>query len=110
MNGRIVELYALTYSDRTGADNYNSLLLVFLTLRNVRQGFVVLVFVVSRIEIGRLRGKFRAAGINHLKGRTGVGGKFVSAQSLQFLIRIAQLLSPYVFLAGNCPARNRAFV
>ena len=63
MDGRVVELYPLPYAYRARAENDDLFLLI------VRGGRARLaVGVVSRVEIRRLRGELRGAGIDHVIG------------------------------------------
>ena len=105
--GRIVKLYALTYPYGTRAYYDYSLLFVLAARRDVGQSFIVLLFVISGVEIGRLRRKFRAAGIDHFECGIDMPGQGIARNFGKRLIGVSQLFSLQIvgfaqLSAGNC--------
>ena len=88
---RVVELDALTYSDRACTEDYDGLLSV-LVLVDELCGFVLV--VVGRVEVRRFGGEFCGAGVDHLVdgGAVHSSRERVSGQLLDDLIREAELL------------------
>ncbi len=107
MNRRIIELYSLTNAYRSRTYYYNPL---FLAVYNERLSLVVFFFIIRRIEIRRLRGKFRSASINHFKHRVSVRGQFVAADSLKSPVGVAQFFAAYVLPTVDCATANFLFV
>ena len=94
----VVKLNALADTDGAGAKDQHLLLFGVAALGNKLLGFVVL--VEGGVEIGRLGGKFRSAGIDHLERCSGVFGQGVhTGQALDGLIQEAELLGAQVLFS-----------
>ena len=107
MYGRIIELYTLSYSYRSGTDNYYSLLSSgFYKL----SCFVVFLFVVSRIEIRRLRREFRSARVNHFKYSVYVLRKRTAGELFKFSIGITEFFTAQILFGRNLNSGNFLFI
>ena len=103
MDGGIVELNALTDTNGSRADDDDAFLLA---LCDERFCFVVIRFVVGRIEIRRPGSELRGAGVHHLEHGFFMEGKFLTAEFFDVLIEIAEPLSFLVYLAGKHARRH----
>ena len=106
VDGGVVELDALPDADGARADDDDAL---FLALVDKGLCFVVIEFVVGRIEIRRLRRELCRAGIDHLEARAPVHGERLPAVMFKHLIGIAEPLAFEVFRPCELLARDGAF-
>ena len=106
MDRSVVELYTLTYSDRTAAENDDTLF-VRLVVFEKFEGFVFI--VVSGIEIRGLRAELCRAGIDHLIGRVSLVLYLVLAETFDGLVEIAHLLCREIKLVGKRFTRESSF-
>ena len=96
MDRAVVELDALTDADGAGAENEHLLLVGVAALGNELLGLVIL--VVGGVEIRRLGGKFRGAGVDHLEGGLRRFGQGVHArQAFDGLIQETEPLRVQIF-------------
>ncbi len=107
MNRRIIELYTLTYSYRTGAYNDNP---AFFASADKLLSFIVFLIVISRIEIRCLRRKFRRTGINHFINGVSAEVKRITRKFFDFTIGITQLLTAEILLARDLFPADFLFV
>ena len=98
VDGRIVELDALSYADGTGAEDDDLLLVGRMLFEELLR--LVLV-VVGGIEVRRLRLEFRRAGVDHLVGGIALVRDLLAAYLLDGLVKIAHLLCLEVELVGE---------
>ena len=102
MYRRIIELYALSDTDRPRTDDDNPL---FTAPRDKGLGLVVIRLVIGRIEIRGTRGKFSRARIDHLEYGLSVIGNFTARQRRDILVEITEFFTPLINLARNLSFR-----
>ena len=105
MDGRIVELDALTDADRAGTEDDDARLLRALIEELLR--FVLI--VIGCVEVRCFRREFRRAGIDHLVDRVAVHRHFFARQALNCLVRIAHLLRAQIRLRVDVALFQAAF-
>ena len=98
VNGSIVELYALTYANRSTTQDYYGLLIGRMRANEVA-GLVYA--IISGVEVRGLCGKFGSAGINHCKARGSLLLQLLTGQLLYRTIEEAQLLGAHVQFVIN---------
>ena len=83
MDGAVVELYALTYADGAGAEDYDRLA----ALGSL--GARVAVALRHGVEVGSARLKFRRAGIDHLVAKRRALGRLAAGDAAYGGVRVA---------------------
>ena len=98
VNGAVVELDTLTYSDRTRTENYD-LLLACISAVNELSCLVLL--VICGVEVGSFSLELACAGINHLEYGSCSLGTLLTAHALNGAVKITVLLGKVIFFTGK---------
>ncbi len=106
VNRAVVELDALSYSDRTRTEN-DDLFLVGGVLLDEFSGFVLAVERV--VEIGGVSGELRSAGVDHLVYCKTVLGALLTRNALDGAVEVAVLLRHVVLFLSEFALREPLF-